>query len=227
MKTLFVPCELDWMDHYADPVERAADKWVHLVGLGLAVIGGVFLFTSSFVVGGMSRATAIALYAVCLISMLAASTAYNLSHPCKHRPLLRRLDEAAIFLMIAGSYTPFTVLKFDGWVSVAATTAVWSLALAGVAMKLFLPILSDRFWTAVYAGFGWLALLMIKPLIDGVGATGLFWLAAGGLIYTIGTLFFLNPRLRFRRAVWHACVVAGAATHYYAVLTFVGVAPCQ
>lgn len=225
MEKLFAPCELDWMEHYADPVERAADKWVHLIGLALAVAGGIFLFTSSFVVGGMERATAVALYAVCLISMLAASTAYNLSHICAARPLLRRMDEAAIFLMIAGSYTPFTVLKFEGWLSVAATTGVWTLALAGVAAKLFLPILSDKFWTAVYAGFGWLALLLIKPLIDGVGATGMFWLAAGGLIYTGGTLFFLNPKMRFRRAVWHACVVAGAATHYYAILTFVGAAP--
>jgi hemolysin III len=225
MKTLFAPCELDWMEHYSDPVERAADKWVHLIGLGLAVAGGVFLFSSSFVAGGIGRATAIALYAVCLISMLAASTAYNLSNVCPARPLLRRMDEAAIFLMIAGSYTPFTVLKFDGWISVAATTGVWSLAIFGVIAKLCLPILSDRFWTAVYAGFGWLAVLMIKPLVEGVGATGLFWLAVGGLIYTGGTLFFLNPKLRFRRAVWHACVVAGAATHYYAILTFVGAAP--
>lgn len=225
MKKLFSPCELDWMEHYADPVEREADKWVHLIGLGLAVVGGVFLFTSSFIAGGIGRATATALYAVCLISMLAASTAYNLSHVCKARPLLRRMDEAAIFLMIAGSYTPFTVLRFEGWQSIAATSAVWTLALAGVAMKLFLPILSDKLWTAVYAGFGWLAVLMIEPLVRGVGSTGMFLLALGGLIYTAGTLFFLNPKLRFRRAVWHGFVVTAAAVHYVAILAYVGLAP--
>ena len=225
MKTLLSPCELDWMEHYADPVEREADKWVHVVGLGLAIVGGVFLFTSSFVAGGIGRATAIALYAVCLISMLGASTAYNLSHVCPARPILRRMDEAAIFLMIAGSYTPFTVLKFDGWWSVGMTTLVWAVALVGVVGKLFLPILSDKFWTAVYAGFGWLAVLMLEPLVRGVGAKGLMLLAIGGLIYTLGTLFFLNPKLRFRRAVWHGFVVVAASVHYFAILEFVGLAP--
>lgn len=225
MKALLTPCELDWMEHYADEAERLADKWVHLIGLGLAVVGGVVLLMSSFVTGGIGRTTAIALYAVCLISMLSASTAYNLSKVCKARPLLRRMDEAAIFLMIAGSYTPFTVLKFDGLWSIAMTTLVWAVALFGVAAKLFLPVLSDRFWTIVYASFGWLAVIMLEPLIRGVGAWGLFLLAIGGLIYTVGALFFLMPKLRFRRAVWHGFVVVAAAVHYTAVLTVVGLAP--
>jgi hemolysin III len=191
----------------------------------LAIVGGVFLLVSSWATGGPSRAGAVGLYALCLISMLAASTAYNLSNVCKARPLLRRMDEAAIFLMIAGSYTPFTTQRFEGAWAFTMTAMVWTLALAGVAAKLLLPPLNDKVWAAVYALFGWVALIMIKPLISGVGPLGMLWLAAGGLIYTVGVLFFLNQRLRFRRAVWHGFVVVAAAVHYGAILTFVGLAP--
>jgi hemolysin III len=225
MKQLFAPCELDLMEHYADPLERAADKWVHYIGLALAAIGGVYLFWASFITGDMSRVTAVALYAACLISMLAASTAYNLSNVCPHRPLLRRADEAGIFLMIAGSYTPFTLLALDGWLSLAVTLLVWVIAIAGVIGKLVLPQLSDKVWTIIYAGFGWLAVLLVQPLIEGAGPKTMILVAAGGLIYTLGTLFFLNPKLRFRRAVWHGFVVTGAGTHYVAVLAAVGLLP--
>jgi hemolysin III len=225
MIAALAPCELDLMEHYPGRAERLADKWVHLIGLGLALVGGVVLFASSWASGGPGRAVAVALYALCLISMLGASTAYNLSGVCKARPLLRRMDEAAIFLMIAGSYTPFTTQRFEGGWAVTMTALVWTLALAGVAGKLLLPPLNDKVWAAVYALFGWVALIMIKPLITGVGALGILWLAAGGLIYTAGVLFFLNKRLRFRRAVWHGFVVVAAAVHYGAILTFVGLAP--
>jgi hemolysin III len=222
---ILAPCELDWMEHYPGPAERAADKWVHLVGLGLAIVGGLVLFALSLTEGGPGRATAVALYALCLISMLAASTAYNLSNVCKARPLLRRMDEAAIFLMIAGSYTPFTTQRFEGGWAVTMTALVWAIALIGVVGKLFAPPLSDKVWAGVYAAFGWVAIIMIEPLISGVGATGVLLLAAGGLIYTVGVLFFLNKRLRFRRAVWHGFVVVAAAVHYAAILAFVGLAP--
>ena len=222
MKQLFAPCELDWMEHYADPLERAADKWVHYVGLALAAVGGAYLFWASFIHGDISRVTAVALYAACLISMLAASTAYNLSSICPQRPLLRRADEAGIFLMIAGSYTPFTLLALDGWFSFAMTALVWLIAIAGVIGKLVLPQLSEKVWTMIYAGFGWLAVVMLQPLIEGVGPKTVMLVAAGGLIYTVGVLFFLNPKLRFRRAVWHGFVVTAAAVHYVAIMGATG-----
>ena len=225
MERLFAPCEIDLAEHYPCERSRAADKWVHLAGLALALVGGVALCIVAFSHGGPGRTVAVALYALCLVSMLGASTAYNLSNVCPQRPLLRRMDEAAIFLMIAGSYTPFTTQRFEGAWAIGMTAMVWTVALAGVAAKLLLPPLNDKVWAAVYALFGWLAIIMLEPLIQGVPATGLFLLAAGGLIYTAGVLFFLNQRLRFRRAVWHGFVVVAAAVHYGAILTFVGLAP--
>lgn len=216
---------LDMIDHYASRAERQADLWVHLIGLILAGIGGIVLATLAAVYAGVGEAVATAIYALCLIAMLTASTVYNLARPCAARPVLRRLDEAAIFLMIAGSYTPFTTQRFEGWWSIGFTALVWSIALAGVAAKMVAPRLSDGFWSAVYAVFGWLAVIALKPMLDTVHPIALGLLVAGGLIYTAGVFVFVRPRVKFRRAIWHGFVVAGAGVHWAAVLVGVVLAP--
>lgn len=216
---------LDMIEHYASRAERQADLWVHLIGLILAGVGGIVLATLAAVYAGVGEAVATAIYALCLIAMLTASTVYNLTRPCAARPVLRRLDEAAIFLMIAGSYTPFTTQRFEGWWSIGFTVLVWSIALAGVAAKMVAPRLSDGFWSAVYAVFGWLAVLALKPMLDTVHPIALALLVAGGLIYTAGVFVFISPKVKFRRAIWHGFVVAGAGAHWAAVLVGVVLAP--
>ena len=219
------PDEMDMAEHYQTRSERLADLWVHIIGLGLAGIGGVVLATLAAVYGGFSTAFSTAIYALCLIAMLSASTVYNLTHPCAARPVLRRLDEAAIFLMIAGSYTPFTTQRFEGWWSVGFTVLVWAIALGGVAAKMVAPRLSDGFWSAIYALFGWLAVIALKPMLDTVHPVALSLLVAGGLIYTAGVFVFISPRVKFRRAIWHGFVVTGASLHWAAVLVGVVLAP--
>ena len=108
------PDELDMVEHYQTRSERLADLWVHVSGLVLAAVGGLVLAVLAAIYAGVGAAVATAVYALCLTAMLTASTVYNLTHPCAARPVLRRLDEAAIFLMIAGSYTPFTTVRFEG-----------------------------------------------------------------------------------------------------------------
>ncbi|HPA39701.1 MAG TPA: hemolysin III family protein, partial [Phenylobacterium sp.] len=151
------------------------------------------------------------------VAMLALSTAYNFAKAA-HRPLLRRFDHAGIFLMIAGSYTPFTTQNLHGAWAIGMTTAVWSVALVGVAGKLFLPGLGRRFWVAIYLALGWLVLVAIKPMIEGLSWPALTLLALGGLAYSTGAVFYLIQRLKFRRAIWHGHVVGGAALQYVAVL---------
>lgn len=219
------PDEIDLMEHYLSRGERLADLWVHLVGLGLAAVGGVVLATLAAVYGGVGAAVSTAIYAVCLIAMLAASTVYNLTRPCKARPVLRRLDEAAIFLMIAGSYTPFTTQRFEGVWSIAFTLVVWAIALSGVAAKLVAPRISDAFWSGVYVLFGWVAVIALKPLLDTVHPLALGLLVAGGLIYTAGVLVFINQRVKFRRAIWHGFVVTAAGVHWAAILLGVVLVP--
>lgn len=225
-RRLTTPDALDMIEHYGTRGERLADLWVHVVGLALAGIGGVVLAVlSSLSGGGAGLLVATAVYALCLIAMLTASTVYNLARPSAARPLLRRLDEAAIFLMIAGSYTPFTTQRFEGAWTMGFTLLVWAVAFGGVFAKLVLPRLSDAVWSAVYVVFGWLAVIALKPMLDTVHPAALILLVAGGLVYTTGVFVFISPRVRFRRAIWHGFVVAGAGTHWAAVLVGVVLAP--
>lgn len=220
-----MPDELDMIEHYQTRAERLADLWVHAIGLGFAAAGGIVLAVLAAVYGGVGTAVATAIYALCLAAMLTASTVYNLTRPSPARPVLRRLDEAAIFLMIAGSYTPFTTTRFeDGW-AYGFTALVWAIALGGVGAKLVAPRISDGFWSGLYMLFGWLAVVALKPMIDTVHPLALGLLVAGGLIYTAGVFVFISPKVKFRRAIWHGFVVAGAGAHWAAVLVGVVLAP--
>ena len=203
--------------HYPTPAARCADLVVHLTGLAFALVGGAVLLGLSVGMGTLTQTAAIAVYAAALLLMLAFSTAYNFSK-APHRPLLHRLDHAGIFLMIAGSYTPFTTQNLHGAWAVAMTTAVWSIAGLGILGKLCLSRLSDRFWVGVYLALGWLVLVALKPMVEGVPWVALALLALGGLLYTSGVVFHVNKRLRYARAIWHGHVVAAAGAHWAAVL---------
>jgi hemolysin III len=167
--------------------------------------------------GSAGRVAAVAVYAAGLLAMLGFSTAYNFAK-APHRPWLRRLDHAGIFLMIAGSYTPFTTQTLTGGWAIGMTAAVWATALLGVLGKVFLPNLGRRFWIGVYLALGWLVVVALKPMIGAMSWVALLLLALGGTIYSTGVVFYLRKRLTFRRAIWHGHVVAGAGVHWVAVL---------
>jgi hemolysin III len=206
--------------HYPNAAEWLADGVVHGVGILAAAAGGIVLLVLALTARcGPGLVVATALYDLCLLAMLGCSAAYNLTRAAAARPFLRRLDEAAIFLMIAGSYTPFTTQRFTGGWASGMTALVWTVALAGVAGKLIFTRIPEWLWTLVYVAFGWIALIAIRPLIGGVSTLALVLLVVGGLVYTSGTLVFHNPRARFRRAIWHGFVVVAAAVHYAAVCT--------
>ena len=204
--------------HYARRSEKIADGWVHVVGLCAAAAGGLTLLGLSLWGGRLGEAAAIGVYAACLLAMLACSTIYNMAGP-RRRPVLRRLDHAAIFLMIAGSYTPFTTQCLVGAWALWMTLAVWTLSVAGAMGKLFLPGLGRGFWVALYLAVGWLAVVAIKPFLAAVSVEALALLVAGGLIYSLGVLIYLRRSLPFRRAIWHGFVIAAAMTHLAAILT--------
>ena len=143
--------------------------------------------------------------------------AYNFARP-KWQPLLYRLDHAGIFLMIAASYTPFTTQLLHGAWSWGMTIAVWSLAALGILSKLFLPAVKDVVTTTLYLALGWIVVLAIKPLVHSAPLATIILLAAGGAVYSVGAVLFMRKRLKYRRAIWHGHVLAGAATHYAAVL---------
>jgi hemolysin III len=210
--------EHELADHYPNRAEHAADGIVHGIGLAAALIGGGFLVAIALNTRGVPMATASALYALCLMAMLIASAVYNFSKPTAARRILRRLDEAAIFLMIAGSYTPFTIHLLPPDFALWVTVAIWIAALAGAAGKVFWTGLSDKAWCLVYLGFGWLAVLVLGPVAPTLPPAAFWLLVAAGATYSGGVLLYLNHALPFRRAIWHGCVVLGAAGHYAAVV---------
>lgn len=212
--------ERELAEHYPNRREHAADGIVHAVGIIAALIGGGLLVAVALLNRGVPMATAGAIYALCMTAMLAASAVYNLTRPSRYRRVLRRIDEAAIFLMIAGSYTPFTIQLLPPSFAIGVTTAIWIAALAGAAGKVLWTGLSDKAWCLIYLAFGWLAVLVLGPVAPSLPPMAAALLVVAGLAYSIGVLLYLNHALPFRRAIWHACVILGAAGHYAAV--FVG-----
>jgi hemolysin III len=216
---LFKPDHTELAEHYPNRAERLADMIVHVVGLvGGAVAAGV-LFTIAAVKGGATLSSAVALYAMCMMVMFTCSAVYNLSKRNSARRLLRRLDEAAIFLMIAGSYTPFAMQLLPASLAVTVTTGVWACAFAGALGKIFWPQISDAAWCVIYLAYAWIGVAVLLPAVQGMPELAMVMLATGGVIYTAGVLIYLNQKIPYRRAIWHAIVVLGAALHYGAILT--------
>jgi hemolysin III len=149
--------------------------------------------------------------------MLGCSAAYNLCQWSRLRIILRNLDQAAIFLMIAGTYTPFTVLHLEGPWRVSLTTTVWLVAVAGILFRLLLGRLFERVSVGLYLALGWLGLVAIAPLAGSLTPATLILLAVGGVLYSVGVIFHVWQRLPFQTAIWHAFVVAAAATHFAAI----------
>jgi hemolysin III len=218
LSELLTADEHELAEHYPNRVEHAADGVVHAVGILAALVGGGLLVAVALVNRGVPMATAGAIYAMCLMAMLAASAVYNLTRPSRYRRVLRRIDEAAIFLMIAGSYTPFTIKLLPPDFAVGVTVAIWIAALAGAAGKVLWTKLSDRAWSLIYLAFGWLAVLILGPVVPTLPPLAIAMLVVAGVTYSGGVLLYLNHAIPFRRALWHACVIIGAAGHYGAVL---------
>ena len=206
----------DIYPRYCTPLGRLVDKVIHLAGLVFAVIGGVVLLALTFA-SKDGRALAIAIYAAGFIAMLAASMAYSFSSPAR-RTLLRRFDHAGIFLMIAGSYTPFTTHALTGAWAWGMTTAVWLIAGTGIALKLLLPDMREGVSVGFFVALGWIVLIAAGPIIKALSMPALVLLLAGGLVYTVGVIFHVQEHWRFARPIWHGHVLVGAVLHWVAVL---------
>ena len=203
--------------HYPTPSARRADLVVHIFGLAFALLGGGILLGLTFGLGTLWETASVSIYVVAFVCMLALSCAYNFAG-ARWRPILRRLDHAGIFVMIAGSYTPFTTQRLHGAWALWMTAAVWALAALGIASELVLPGRWRRLRVGIYLALGWLALVAIKPLVAGLSWFVLCLLAVGGVVYSTGAAFYLIHKLKFRRAIWHGHVVGGSMLHYMAVL---------
>jgi len=198
--------------------ELAADRIVHLVGVALGVTGAIAIIVIAAVMRRLDDLPPILIYAMGLLAMLGCSAAYNMFRTSRWRDWLRRFDHAAIFAMIAGTYTPFTLLGLKGAWSIGLTAVIWAVAAAGIAIKLLKP---DRIETVsiwLYLALGWIGVVAAGPFVAAFDPVILSLLAAGGILYSSGVVFHLWHRLPYHNAIWHGFVLAAAAVHYAAVV---------
>jgi len=201
-----------------DRTEIVADGIVHAAGLIFGLIGTIAILVAVIKLKPVELGP-ILVYSIGLLVMLAISAAFNMWPVSPTKWLLRRFDHSAIYLLIAGTYTPFLSLMKSGIAWTVLTTGIWSSALAGLLLKLALPGRFDRLSIALYLLMGWSGLLAYKHFISVVPGTALWLLAAGGILYSVGTIFHLWENLRFQNAIWHGFVLIAAGCHYCAVLT--------
>jgi hemolysin III len=198
--------------------EQVADGFVHVIGLAFAAAGVGALIVLSGRFAGRSSLTSTGIYATSLVLTLAFSAAYNMCPVCRAKWLLRRCDQAAIFLLIAGTYTAFLMQASDDTAINFALTTIWTVAILGVLLKLALRGRHERLSLIAYLALGWGGLVFVLPVIRVMPGTALCLAVLGGLLYSVGVIFHLWGRLRFQNVIWHGFVLVAAGCHYGAVL---------
>ena len=200
--------------------EEIANSVTHGVAALASVAALPILLVVAIARGDPWRIAGSAIFGATLVMLYAASTLYHaLPHPRAKR-VFRILDHSAIYLLIAGTYTPFAVGPLRGPWGWTLFGAVWALAALGITAKATVGFGFARLSTAVYVVMGWLAIIALRPLLTQVGVAGMMWLLAGGLCYTAGVIFFAWERLRYGHMVWHLFVAAGSVCHFFAVLWY-------
>ncbi len=198
--------------------EKIADGAVHVIGVALGLLATAFLISMLWPGKDVIRQASVMIYAFCLMAMLTCSGLYNIFAKDNKSGVLRRLDHSAIFMLIAGTYTPLGLIVIGGWVGVTLICVIWAGALAGIAIKLLHLTQFERFTLPIYLGLGWAGIIAIQPIYSNLTTPGLLLLAAGGGLYSFGTIFYSAQNLPFHNAIWHCFVLAAAACHYALIM---------
>jgi hemolysin III len=204
------------------PAELIADGFVHAVAIIAGVIAFAVLFVRIALRGDASDALAMSVYAAGFFLLFGFSCAYNMTPPSHLKFLLRRLDHAAIFLMISGTYTALLSQLPDRALAWTLAGVIWTVSLAGATVKILYPGKYDGAAVGVYLGLGWIGIFAARPLIAALPAQTLILILVGGLFYTVGVLFHLWNSLKFQNAIWHGFVAVAAACQYAGIVQAVG-----
>lgn len=203
--------------------ELIADGVVHAIGIVLAVAAGAVLLSISAAHTAAGEYLAAVVFVAALLTVLTVSLIYNMWPISPAKWVLRRFDHAGIYLLIAATYTPF-LTQLDRQTAMWMACIVWSAAVAGMSIKLFLPGRLDRLAIAFYLAMGWSGVVILRPLIVTLPTATLWLLFAGGVVYSCGVIFYAWQRLRFQSALWHGFVVTGAGLHVAAMIDLLVVA---
>jgi hemolysin III len=201
--------------------ERVADNAIHVTGIVLGLIAVVAMLVAAMRYLPGTWTASLTIYGAAMLAMFGCSAAYHMVSAARWKGLLQRLDHAAIFLKIAGTYTPFAAIKIGGAGGFVLLGLVWLVALAGSAGKLLLASTWDRFAIPLYLTLGWVGVVIFHPLAASVSTLTLALLATGGVLYTVGVVFHLWRSLPYQNAVWHGFVLAGTGCHFGAVTSAV------
>lgn len=202
-----------------DSREEIANVITHGAGAVASLVGGAVLLTVAALQGDGWKVASSAVFGATLVLLYAASTFYHAARTPAMKARLKVLDHCAIYLLIAGSYTPFALVGLRGGWGWSLFAVAWTLAAAGTVFKLFYIDRFPRLSTATYIGMGWLAVVAIVPMVQRLSPATLAWMVAGGVTYTVGTVFYHSRRIRYAHAIWHLFVIGGSACHFAAVLT--------
>jgi hemolysin III len=204
-----------------DRAELIADGIVHGIGVFSGLVAATVLIVLAAVFASAYEVVSVSVYAAGLLMMLGFSAAYNLWPISKSKWLLRRLDHSAIYVLIAATYTPVFAQLQDRVFALSLLAGVWSVAAVGVVLKLFFPGRFDRVSVGLYLAMGWSGLIAFDDGLSSLPRLALWFIVAGGMLYSFGVIFHAWRRLRFQNAIWHGFVLMGAACHYTAVMDLV------
>ena len=208
-----------WCGRPQSPSEELANSISHGIGLLAGLIGAPILLFAAFEKGsGFFIGTVV--FTITMLVLYLGSMLYHAWPPTRGKYVLQVLDHSAIFLLIAGTYTPLTLGPLRGWWGSTMLGVIWALAIFGVVIKVTRGIARHRkFAMTLYLGMGWSALLVARPLVSLLPPSAVIWLLAGGIAYTIGVLFYIQERLRYGHLIWHLLVLTGTSCHFLALLS--------
>jgi len=204
-----------------DRVELIADGIVHAIGILSGLIAATVLIVLTAIYANPRDIVVVSIYVAGLLSMLGLSATYNLWPVSPTKWVLRRLDHSAIYVLIAATYTPFIMELSNSVFAIALLVGVWCVAIFGIALKLGWPGRFDRLSVGLYLALGWSGLMLYDSVVAGLPRMALWFVLAGGAMYSLGVIFHAWQRLRFQNVIWHCFVLSGAACHYTAVLDLV------
>ncbi|CDT52862.1 Hemolysin III [Vibrio coralliirubri] len=206
---------------YSD-IEERANAITHGLGVVLGVVGLILLLVRAFdYQADMLTVASMAIYGSSIILLFLASTLYHSITTEKTKRLLKTLDHCAIYLLIAGSYTPFLLVGLRTPLAMGLMAVIWGIALVGIIMKIAFVYRFKRLSLFIYLAMGWLSLIVVYQLAMNIEIGGLVLLALGGVIYSLGVIFYVAKRIPYNHAIWHLFVLAGCACHFFAIYLYV------
>ena len=206
---------------YYDLSEEKINIITHAIGLLLSIAALVLLIIHASSNGTARHIVSFTIFGASMILLYSASTLYHYSQTPNLRRKLNILDHASIYVLIAGTYTPFTLVTLKGALGWTIFGITWGIALAGVFLKLFYTGKYDKISTIAYVAMGWIIIFAVKPLIENLPLNGLYWLLAGGVFYTIGAILYSIKKIKFNHAIFHVFVLLGSFSHFMAIYFYV------